>query len=49
MSVTDGQKTVAEFKLVGVSAVQGIGFSRLQFSLEVDGTVRAKMQLVQSS
>jgi hypothetical protein len=36
MSVTDGQRTVAEFKLLSVSAVQGIGFHRLQFSVEVD-------------
>lgn len=36
MSVTDGQRTVAEFKLVSLSAVPGIGFYRLQFSLEVD-------------
>jgi hypothetical protein len=36
MTVTDGQRNVAEFKLVGVTAVQGVGFHRLQFSLEVN-------------
>ena len=36
MTVTDGQRTVAEFKLVGVTAMQGVGFHRLQFSVEVN-------------
>jgi hypothetical protein len=36
MTVTDGQRTVAEFKLTGLSGVQGLGFYRLQFSVEVD-------------
>lgn len=34
MSVTNGHRTIAEFKLVGVSGRQGVGFHRLLFSLE---------------
>jgi hypothetical protein len=34
MSVTDGHRTIADFKLTGVTAVPGIGISRLQFSLQ---------------
>src|SRR5437868_7101089 len=36
MNVTDGQRIVAEFKLAGVTAMSGVGFHRLQFSLEVE-------------
>jgi hypothetical protein len=36
MSVTDGQRTVAEFKIAGVTAAQGIGIYQLRFSLEVE-------------
>jgi hypothetical protein len=36
MSVTDGRRTVAEFKLISLSAMAGVGFYRFQFSMEVD-------------
>ena len=35
MNVTDGRRIVADFKVVSVAGMPGIGFHRLQFSLEV--------------